>query len=575
MSTHKRIDIICVVVTVCALILTILFMNGEKLGLVPIVDEDSPYAEKLEHFTSNDLNGSWSTEGATRILLEGDTASISGKGAYAVDGNVVIAGGGYYVLEGELTDGSIIVDGYNTSKVWILLDGVSVYCSDDAALIVEQAEKVFLTLQEGTDNFLESGAEYSAEALSDNTNAAVFAKDDLTINGSGSLTVTAAYRHGIAAKDDLAITGGTIKISAPVDGIRVNDSFCFREADLQITAEDEGIVQENPEEVFYIGSGTVMIDSGDDAVSAVSEVVIDGGRMTICAVDDAIQSDASITVNDGTVLVTECYEGLEAPSITIAGGDVTICPEDDGLNANGSFENAFIRISAGTLTIINETGNDADGLDSNGDIYITGGTVRISLLNSGSNSAIDHAGESGGICEISGGTVVAAGSYTMAEQFDETSSQCSILYTYSSGVHSGTTVSVTDTQGNVLLSWEVPCSFSAVTLSCPEMTVGETYYVVIGDSQEEITLQEVSSVYGDVQPGGFAGPVDPGQMQQRLEQPVSFANYEPAAEEEETAPSTMVSVSELDSSVWIWLGICAALVTVGILFVFFYRRGRL
>ena len=620
MSTHKRIDLICVVVIACALILTILFMNGEKLGIVPIVDEDSPYTEKTEHFTSNDLNGSWNTEGATKILLEGDTATVSGKGAYVLDGNVVIAGAGYYVLEGELTDGSIIVDAYNTSKVWILLNGVSVYCSDDAAFIVDQAEKVFLTLADGTDNFLESGEEYSSEALADNTNAAIFAKDDLTINGSGSLTVTAAYRHGIAAKDDLSITGGTICVTAPVDGIRVNDSFCFREADLQITAEDEGVVQENPEELFYVESGTITIDSGDDAINAVSDVEIDGGLMTLNAVDDAIHSDASLTVNGGTVLVTSCYEGLEALTVTLAGGDVTIYPEDDGVNASGS----YIWISGGTLTIVNQTGNDADGLDSNGDIYISGGDVRISLLNSGSNSAIDYASESGGVCEISGGTVAAAGSSQMAEQFDSTSSQCSILYTYSSGVQSGTMVSLTDSDGNVLLSWEVPCSFSAISLSCPEMTIGETYYVVIGDSQEEITLEEISTTCGDAQPGGFGGPMNAGQMQQSeqngapaeegesdgRQQPAegempsfaegeipSFAEGETPedfaggrasgesrgfagpeqdeAEEEETTVSNKVSLSELDSSVWIWLGISAAVVIAGLLMAFFYRRGRL
>ena len=637
MSTHKRIDLICVVVIACALILTILFMNGEKLGIVPIVDEDSPYTEKTEHFTSNDLNGSWSTENATKIILEGDTATVSGKGAYALDGNVVIAGAGYYVLEGELSDGSIIVDAYNTSKVWILLNGVSIYCSDDAAFIVDQAEKVFLTLAEGTDNFLESGEEYSSDALSDNTNAAVFAKDDLTINGSGSLTVTAAYRHGIAAKDDLAITGGTICITAPVDGIRVNDSFCFREADLQITAGDEGAVQENPEELFYVESGTITIDSGDDAVNAVSDVVIDGGLMTLNAVDDGVHSDASLAVNGGTVLITKCYEGLEAQTVTLAGGDVTVYPEDDGVNASGS----YIWISGGTLTIINQTGTDADGLDSNGDIYISGGDVRISLLNSGSNSAIDYASESGGVCEISGGTVVAAGSSQMAEQFDSTSSQCSILYTYQSGVQSGTTVSVADTEGNVLLTWEVPCSFSAVSLSCPEMTVGETCYVVIGDSQEEITLEAVSTTYGDAQPGGFGGSMDAGQMQRPeqgsapteegesdgRQQPAegempsfeegevpsfeegsspegeaqgempsfaegetpeefagggapgesrSFAGQEQdVTEEEETTASNKVNLSELDSSIWIWLGISAVVVIAGLLIAFFYRRGRL
>ncbi|MBR5371520.1 MAG: carbohydrate-binding domain-containing protein, partial [Oscillospiraceae bacterium] len=129
MSTHKKIDTICVVVMVCALILTILFMNGEKLGLIPIVDEDALHAASSEYFTENDLNGSWDTSSATVITLDNDTASISGNGAYVLDGNVVIAGAGHYILEGTLSDGSIIIDAHNTSKVWILLNGVNICCS--------------------------------------------------------------------------------------------------------------------------------------------------------------------------------------------------------------------------------------------------------------------------------------------------------------------------------------------------------------------------------------------------------------------------------------------------------------
>ncbi|MBO6214350.1 MAG: carbohydrate-binding domain-containing protein, partial [Lachnospiraceae bacterium] len=205
MSTHKRIDIICVVILICTVVITILFMNGEKLGITAIIDEDAESYEGNAYFTSNDQDGDWESATSVYITLEGDTAKISGNGAYVSDGNVYISGGGYYILSGTLDDGSIIVDAYSSSKIWIMLNGVDITCSDSAAIIVNQADKVFLTLAEGTQNTLTDGAEYSDEAIEEGINAAVFTHDDLTINGSGSLVINGNYKHGIRAKDSLVI----------------------------------------------------------------------------------------------------------------------------------------------------------------------------------------------------------------------------------------------------------------------------------------------------------------------------------------------------------------------------------
>ena len=114
---------------------------------------------------------------------------IRGEGVYSYDGDVYISAAGRYVLSGSLDDGSIVVDAYDSSKVYLLFDGVDITCADDAGLKVEQADKVFITLAEGSENSIKSGAEYSDEALKDEVDGAVFAHDDLTINGSGSLEV--------------------------------------------------------------------------------------------------------------------------------------------------------------------------------------------------------------------------------------------------------------------------------------------------------------------------------------------------------------------------------------------------
>ncbi len=206
MSTHKRIDIICVAAIVFSLLVAIVFMNGEKLGIKSIKDEDAEANESATYFTENDLDADWDTAGATVITLNGDSADIGGADAYMLNGDVVIGASGKYVIRGNLTDGSIKVDVSDLAKVWILLDGVNINTSDDACIRIEEADKTFITLAKGSENTLVSGETMSEEAKEDGTDGAIFAHDDLTINGSGKLTVTAKYKHGIAANDDLIIT---------------------------------------------------------------------------------------------------------------------------------------------------------------------------------------------------------------------------------------------------------------------------------------------------------------------------------------------------------------------------------
>ncbi|MBR1845317.1 MAG: carbohydrate-binding domain-containing protein [Oscillospiraceae bacterium] len=541
MSTHKHIDRICAVVIVLTLLLTVLFMNGASLGLQAIVDEDAEQNSDSVYFTAKDQVGDWDSADATVITLNGESGTISGNGAYFYDGNVYITGGGYYVVSGTLADGSVIVDAYDSSKVWILLNGVDITCSDDACIRIDEADKVFLTLAEGTENTLQSGTEYSETALADGTDGVIFAHEDLTINGSGSLTVTGGWKHGIAANDDLVITGGTITVDTVKDGIRANDSLRIKNADITVTAGDDGIVVAKEDGYLYIESGTIHITSAEDGIHTAGDITIAGGSFTIDAGDDGIHSDTAIAIADGTILITECYEGIEANTIDITGGDITVYPSDDGLNANGGSGDQFgfggmggpgqmaqsgsseeenssdsedaetyIRISGGTLTIINENGRDADGLDSNGSIYITGGTIWVSLLGDGSNSALDYGSENGGVCEISGGTIIACGGSSMAEGFDSGSSQCSILYNLTDSCDAGTAVSLTDADGTVLLTWDVPCSLSSLVISCPEMELGETYQLLTGNSAETVTLEEVATSLGSVQAGMFGGGMNMG-----------------------------------------------------------------
>ena len=606
MSTHKNINRICVAVTILALVITIIFMNGKKLGLKSQYDEDSEVYEDSAYFTTNDLNGNWDDSEATIITLDGDTCKISGNGVYVNGNQVVISGGGKYVISGTWNDGNIVVDAYESSKVYIKLNGVDINCSDDACLRANQADKVFFTLAEGTENNLESGAEYSDEALEDGTGGTIFAHDDLTINGSGSLTITANYKHGIDANDDLIITGGTIAINAVTDGIHVNDSFRMKDADIVIEAGDDGIITSKEEAYVYIESGLLNITSSDDGIHATGDVLVGGGNVDISAGDDGIHSDTNVSINDGNINIPKCYEGIEALNIDIAGGETYIYPTDDGLNANGGSGDKFsfggmqggmnvnmgeaapdfnpdnmfeqsdsesesdtgasegqtvkvmndveqsdsgsesdtgasegqtvkvlndveqsknesvntgenadnteeqetcINISGGKLTIINENGQDADGIDSNGSIYISGGEIYVSLSGNGTNNALDYASENGGICEITGGTIIACGGNGMVEAISDTSTQCSIMYNLSTAVDAGSTVTLKDADNKEIISYNVPCSFSSLVVSTPKMEQNTSYTLTMGDTVEEITTESLTGTYGEAVStmGGMGG----------------------------------------------------------------------
>ncbi len=451
MSKHKHIDAICVGITVAALLFTLLFMNGKALGIVAVASEE--ISDGM--FTANDLDAAWDAGDATRIILSDEGGTVKGNGAYVNGGDVYIVYAGKYVLSGGLSDGSVIIEADRDDKIWLMLDGASIHCEDGAAIRVEQAGKVFLTLRDGTQNTLSSGASYGEEAVLAGVDGTIYSRDDLTINGTGSLQVTAEYQHGIVCNDDFVVAGGTLHVTAAQDAIHANDSVRIREADLTLSAGDDGITVSNDDETSYL------------------------------------------YIESGNITIPSCYEGLEAVQITIAGGTIDIDPIDDGINANGYSGNSVINITGGDITITDENGRDADGIDSNKDIYISGGKLFVSVSDNGGSCAIDCGSEYGGVCEITGGTVLACGSSGMAEGFDASSPQGFLMQTVSAS--SGMTVAVKDASGKELLSETVPCSFSSVLVSTPEMKVGDTYTLIVGDAETEITIDNSSS------PSGFGG----------------------------------------------------------------------
>lgn len=313
-------------------------------------------------YSKRDLDASYDASSPTVITLSGDSTSVQGAGAQASAAGVVISSAGTYIVSGELTDGQLLVDAGDDDKVQLVLAGATIHNEDGPAIYVRNADKCFVTLDAGTENNLSDWSSYALEDDSDEPYATLFSRCDLTLNGSGTLNVTSAYRHAVCSKDDLVVVSGTYNISAVEDGLRGRDSVKVRDGVFAIQAGGDGIKSnkdDDPTKGFVsIDGGTFDIQAGDDAVQGKTLVRLAGGSMAVAANDDAFHSDlemhllsasieasagddafhaeTKLIVDGGTVNVTSCNEGYEAEKVYVNGGDTHIVASDDGVNASAA-----------------------------------------------------------------------------------------------------------------------------------------------------------------------------------------------------------------------------------------------
>ena len=310
-------------------------------------------------YSNRDRDPSYDDASATHIVLAGDTATVDGAGATAEGSTVAIAAEGVYVVSGSLDDGQLVVEAPEDAKVQVVLAGATIHNEDGPAVYVKQADKCFVTLVDGTQNALTDGAEYVLEDGSDEPYATLFSRADLTLNGSGTLSVTGAYRHAVCSKDDLVITGGTYAVTAVEDALRGRDCVKIADGDFTLIAGGDGIKSNKDTKAtkgfVSIDGGTFDIEAGDDGIQAQTYLRIAGGDLSIAASDDALHSDlegllaggtldieagddafhaeTKLVIDDGTVNVKACYEGYEAEKLYINGGNTHIVASDDAINA--------------------------------------------------------------------------------------------------------------------------------------------------------------------------------------------------------------------------------------------------
>ena len=497
---------------------------------------------------------------STSITLHGDTASVSGSGASAEGGDVRITSPGTYRLSGSLNDGQIVVDSTGNGAVNLILDGVDITSSNNAAVHVVAADETRITLSAGTQNILTDGATY--EVVGDGPDAALFSQDDLIINGSGSLTVDGRYNDGIVSKDDLEINGGHLIINAVNHGIQGKDSVVITDGDVTIYAGGDGIQASNEEEAdkgyidieggdikirsdedgiqaetnlaiaggtihvlsggghtstseagkglkagteVSISAGNITVDAGDDAIHSDGNLVISGGTLTLATADDAVHADALIDIRGGVMEISSSYEGIEGLHIAIDQAIIAIVSENDGISAvSEAGVSSTLEIDGSSITVTAGT----DAIEAEANVIIRGGDFQLTS-GGGSSQAVGADDSAKGIksdaeLEIQGGTFV------INSADDAIHSNGSIMIsagnltisTGDDGIHADTSIAIDGGTINVLESYE--------GIESEDITINDgTIQIVSSDDGINIADPDATAGGG---PGGPGGGAISGQL---------------------------------------------------------------
>jgi len=489
--------------------------------------------------SANDQNSSYDETTVKKITFNTDSISADGANLSVSGSSLTITGPGDYLISGTLSDGEILIAADNEDVVHLIFDGVDLTNTDGSPLVVLNADKVVITLKEGSINTITDGDTYASSSDSD-PDAAIYAKDDLTINGTGTLKVTSVSQNGIHGTNDVIILDANVTVTADKDGIKGKDRVLLQNANITIDAAQDGIQASNDVDQ---GAGTVAIDGGtltitsgldgiqaetqvlitdgditiasgnsassdysgkgikavldlsieggnfditsvsDDSLSSTGTLTISGGTFTLNAADDGIHAKETLLINGGDINIASCYEGLESAHVIINDGTIRLAAEDDGINTvTGTVsyvkggpnmtqdDGSTLLITGGYLSVTSL----GDGIDSNGAITMTGGTLIAFGPTSNSNGTIDYNKS----FTLSGGTILAVGASGMAQQPSE-STVNTVMVNLDSTLPSGTLVSIEDAEGNLIVAFETIKTANSIVFASESLVKG-TYTVYSG-----------------------------------------------------------------------------------------------
>ncbi len=440
--------------------------------------------------------------------------TVSGEGIEVYDGDIFITSGGDFEVTGENMDAMIKVDAED--KVKLRLSGMSLANANGPAIYFENAEKGFITITEGTENYISDSAEYSIE----DADAALFSNDDLEIKGKGKLTVKGNYKHGIASDDDLSIENGTIIINSYEHGIKVNDTLNLIGGNIDIAAETGKGMKAGLE--LIIDGGTVNIASkAEEGLESKGILIINGGDINIMASDDGINTGSeSSTDTPQDQLMPEMPDrpvGGMMPEMPPQGGfggrgqrpdGETSQMSEGGMTHQGGFGGGFgfvdeetakaheITINGGNV-YINANG---DGIDSNGNLTIKGGTLIIDGPEGNGDGPLD----SQGTMSITGGEVVLVSSAGMIQLPRDNDGNNSLRVTFTNRGVAGDVITVTDSDGYDIMEHTAVKPYQSLVFVSEKIETGKDYTVNInGETVHTVTITEGITMAGQMH--GFGG----------------------------------------------------------------------
>ena len=515
----------------------------------PITLTDGPITSE---YKTKDLDTEYDDSSVT-IKCNSTSAEFDSSAVSEDNSVITIASAGVYVISGTY-NGQILVSADKSDYVHLILNGLSITNENGPAIYIQKCDKATITLADDTENYITDGTNYTFEDGEDEPDAALFSKADMSMNGNGTLTVDGKYADAIKCKKDLKIISGNYKITAVSEGIKGRNSVTIKDGQFDITSGDTAIKStrdDDPEKGFVIvDGGDFTINAQNDGIHAETHLTINGGNIDIQNASEGLEGQM-VDIVDGVINIVATDDGINAsrigsssnkekggmndgerpempqggmndgerpempqggmndgerpempqggmndgerPEMPQGGMNDGERPEmpqggmgDSGQETDGQ---VYIKISGGTTTV----SGDADCIDSNGDIELSGGTIFSSSPKfgiTGTEAVLD----ADGTIELKRGvTFIATG---ISSEVSLDCEQNVICFYTESQQNASTIITLKDSDGNEITSYKATSGFSTVAITSPEITIGETYIVDIGGQETEVSVSEQETTVG-------------------------------------------------------------------------------